>query len=472
MARAVSRKKARSKRKPAPAQRRMAVWRRVEVLLREHILLIGVCALYLLVAGTYSMLTPAWETNDEVDHTAYIQYVAVHGSAPEISVANGHESHQPPLYYFVAAGFQHLLGVNPFIPDPEPKPQPASPGLITGLIFAHDYTPMQQDHAIFVHEIRLLSVLFGLVTVVCTYAICLLVLSSMELALSAALFVTLLPKFDVVSGAITNDSLEIALSAVALFLVFFHFIRFQRGRDRLPWLAPLLGGVLGAAALTKFNGLPLISVAAAGILVTGYSSRTKAIDLAGLAVTFLAVTGWWFVHNYALYHSFLATDASNAYLRKMIRGLIAPVSWTDNRMLDWVPSRLVQNGFYEGGFNQFAAPALINLLLWAIAVICLAEATRKIVRERDWHLQGGLCLLAICCGLLAILLVAKDATQAESRLAYVALTAFALLMVVGLQEFLGRGKLAFKAAVFTWPLILALFNLYVFVRFVWPFRHL
>src|ERR1700731_430963 len=63
---------------------------------------------YVPLALTFSLLTRAYAGDDEAAHTAYIEYVVRHDSIPRIA---GGESQQPPLYYFLAAGWQHLLGI-------------------------------------------------------------------------------------------------------------------------------------------------------------------------------------------------------------------------------------------------------------------------------------------------------------------------------------------------------------------------
>src|SRR5262245_27222355 len=65
-------------------------------------LLTTICALYLAIAASYSLMIPAWESNDETDHVTYIQHILAHAALPRIASAYGHESHQPPLYYALA----------------------------------------------------------------------------------------------------------------------------------------------------------------------------------------------------------------------------------------------------------------------------------------------------------------------------------------------------------------------------------
>ena len=80
----------------------------------NRLALLLISGVYLALALPYSLLTRAWEANDELDHATYIEYIVRHGGLPRISALNGHESHQPPLYYLLAAGWQKLLGIPAF----------------------------------------------------------------------------------------------------------------------------------------------------------------------------------------------------------------------------------------------------------------------------------------------------------------------------------------------------------------------
>ena len=92
----------------------------------NRLALVLLSGVYLALALPYSLLTRAWEANDELDHAAYIEYIVRHGALPQISGLNGHESHQPPLYYLLAAAWQKLLGIPSFTPSAEPNPAVAA----------------------------------------------------------------------------------------------------------------------------------------------------------------------------------------------------------------------------------------------------------------------------------------------------------------------------------------------------------
>ena len=213
---------------------------------------------YLALALPFTLLTRAYEADDENAHITYIEYVYQHDSIPLISVSNGAESHQPPLYYLIAAGWQHLLGIPAFSPDLVPAKNPFAPD---GLVFSHQYTASQHQEAVYVHEMRLLSVLLGLGTVLLTYAAARVIGLREPIAVSAGLFVALLPRELVISGNVTSDALLFPLCALALllFLLSERARKTQRFRHRRLHLLSM-GLVLGAAAITKFTSLPIAAL--------------------------------------------------------------------------------------------------------------------------------------------------------------------------------------------------------------------
>jgi 4-amino-4-deoxy-L-arabinose transferase-like glycosyltransferase len=439
-----------------------------------------VLALYLLIAGAYSVMVPAWEANDEAAHVSYVEYIVRHGDIPLIAAGNGTESHQAPLYYLVESLWQRALQVPAFYPDPQARSaSQTATASSPGLLLSHNYTPDQRTHAVYDHELRVLSLLLGLCTLVCTYGIGWSATRNTDVALVSTAFVALLPKFDVVSAAVTNDAMVIPLCSLALLL----FLRYFRAPDSASHqrhvLAALMGLTLGAAALTKSNSLPLVPILIFGIYIVGAPWSRRSVDVAIAAAAFLATSGWWFVRNYMLYGDILAQHATNTYLQKLIPGLVAPVPWSDTeRFLDFVPNNLMHTVWYDGGWNQFQAPSPFTAALSYLAIVALIDVILGLVRggsfgeARNSRRIGLALALTVLAGLAAVLAVAQDSTQAEGRVAYIGLSAFAVLVITGTVNSVGRSWRVRAALLALWPLLLSLFNLYVFTHFVLPFRHL
>lgn len=444
--------------------------------------LAAICFLYLVIVVSSSLMIPAWEANDEAHHVLYVQRILLHEQVPYIDASNGQEAHQPPLFYAAASLWQRALGIDLF----EPGPDARRPGAFVAvnerlptrtLMLSHDYDRQERRHALYVHALRVVSIAFGLGTVLLTYAGARLASGRDELALAAAGFVAFLPKFDVVSATFTNDSLVIALSSFLLVLV----LTLVRGPP--PWPAAYAafgaGAVAGAAFITKLSAAVLIPVVVLSLLLAPQPLRRTALHLALAAIGFVLVAGWWFTRNEVLYGELLARGISREYLRGQLPGLIDPAPlWDAERFLYFLPDSLFRTAWYTGGWNQFIGPFAVNFALWLIAGVALFAWGRVLVGGSPasvWTIgsREAVCLTASAlAGLAAVVLVARDTLQAEGRIAYVGLSAFAVVVVAGLEQAVGGSRRARTVALATFPALLLAYEVYVLARYVIPFRGL
>jgi len=404
---------------------------------------------YLALALPYSLLTRAWE------------------------------SHQPPLYYLLAAAWQKVLGIPAFTPSAVPNPDVAADSNAGRrfLELLHNYTPAQHQDAVYLHELRLLSVLLGLATVLLSYGCARLVFARAEAALSVGLLVALLPKQLVVDSVVTNDTLVITLCALALFI----FLLSEKARresqePRRRWLMVGLGITLGLAAITKLNSLPLAGLLLCLTAVPALRRWRLLADSALAVAGALAASLWWFIRNKALYGQFLASRATLSYLKAWLPPLVVPVSWTNTgRFLHFVPSQLFRSVWYDGGWNQFDLPKWMNVLLWILAALSMISAA-VMLRAKRWRgalrpSVSGLALWgiagALLAGIAAVVIIAQTTTQAEGRVGFVGLVGFAVLLVLGTAPGTTQNRLA-RAAVFAWPTALVAVNIYVFSNYLVP----
>jgi 4-amino-4-deoxy-L-arabinose transferase-like glycosyltransferase len=454
---------------------------------RRRLALAAIALSYLGLAVAYSLMTPAGEANDELDHVQYVEYIVQHGDLPMISVTNGDESHQPPLYYLLGAGWQEIWAVPPFSLRLRPG-TPFAPKDMVHLAYRHTYSPAQREDVDRLHLLRVLSVLSGLGTVLLTYAAARLSVGDTQMSLAAAAFVAVLPKADVISGTVTNDALVVMLGAAGLvaFLAWLRASRRGAARTRRTWLAAGLGAVLGLAAITKFNSLPLAGLLLAVLAVVAVRRRDL-LSVAAAVVAFAGVSGWWFVRNWRLYGSPLAQGAANAYLNRLLYHLVAPVPWSSyGRFVRFLPRHLLGTAWYDGGWNQFVLPGWMNDALAVVAVVAVVAGALWVLGPRARSsLPGGrwagvALVAAALAGLVALVIVAKDTTQAEGRVTYVGLAAFATLCVTGTARLGaalpasagGRLKWAPVLACWTFPALLAAVNGYVVVEVLYRFRGL
>ena len=451
---------------------------------------------YLALALTFTLLTRAYEADDEGAHADYVEYVVRHHSIPHIDVANGGESHQPPLYYLLEAGWQEVLGIPAFVPQLAFVKGPIGPN---HLVLSHNYTTAQHQDAVHLHELRLLSVLFGLGTVLLTYAGARVIGLSQTVALSGGLFVALLPRELVLSTDLTNDALIIPLCALALVLFLLAErarSEGRRGRRRLHLL--WMGLALGAGAITKFSGLPVAGILLALAFVpsvtwsrsTGQVSATEPtgspsesnrhlgvaprflVDGLIAVIGFLAVSGWWFIRNRILYGQFLAGRKSEGYLKAFLGGA-HPVGWSTHLLFHEVPQVFLQTTWY--GQPNLSVPTWVNGILAAMGLLCLAAGAWVLLvpREPEWRRVPRLSAVAlvgcILGGLIAVIINIKTTSIGDARVAFVGIAAFAMALVIGGTRSFERisPRLA-PIGMWSWPAVLLALDVYVIVRFLVP----
>jgi hypothetical protein len=458
---------------------------------------------YLSFALTTSLLTKAWEGNDEPDHVDYAEFIFQHGSIPRIAPSNGNESQQPPLYYALTAGWQSLLriprlslGFDRGLFTSQYGSGPSIPTLSRAVefgetknirfVYTHNYTSRQHQVAVWLHELRLLSVIFGLGTVLLAYACARIVRLGEAMALSVGLFVALLPKEIAVTSVVTNDPLVIMLCAAALAC----YLLAERARieDRFHnrRLAVIgMGVTLGAAAITKFNSLPIAVIL---LLLVAWpvfrglfpqnqsdndhlpkSLRPLVVDLVVSGAAFIAVSGWWFVWNEVHYKSPLATLAAQRNVGRMSGGIYHPSHSYIHSLLNIVPHQLFPSLWYDAAWNLVQMPVWINAVFLALAVLSLTAGAWALLRGRALgRLQGAGLLGCVVAALIACVQVAQSTSHVEGRIAFVGLCAFALIATLGMKAGVGHFSGRAWMGLAVWPAAFLALDVYVLVHFTVP----
>ncbi len=285
----------------------------------------AILILFVLLAGTYSVITPIFEASDELWHYPMVQWLSKGNPLPVQDAKNvgpwKQEASQPPLYYYLTGWATFWIDTSDLAEVRVENPH-VDNGVITPdgnrNLVVHD--PERESFpwrgtVLAVHLVRLLSVLMGAATVWLTYRIALELFPDREfLALGAAAINAFTPMFIFISGAVNNDNLTMTLCALAL-LMMVKQLRDQglgigdqaTGRKEF-WLAigrwlPL-GIVLGLAALTKTSALALLPITALAISVVAWRKESWAEFFAGAiatAIPVLFIAGWWYLRNIQLY---------------------------------------------------------------------------------------------------------------------------------------------------------------------------
>jgi 4-amino-4-deoxy-L-arabinose transferase-like glycosyltransferase len=221
---------------------------------------------------------------DELQHSNYVRNLMRTGQFPVLNpkdpdLYQNYQSHQPPLYYVLAAAWSKLTIANPDLGS-------------------------QQDG----FKLRFLNIIFGALTVLGTYRLARAVKASESTALLAAMIPALLPMNLALSGAMSNDPLLFALIAWCLVMI-------AKGvTDGWDTKTAITAGVLaGLAALTKTTAISLFAAlffaAAAGYVFKREGKRAGpwiAIEVG------LAIAAPWWIRNLGVYGDPFAMNAFTA----------------------------------------------------------------------------------------------------------------------------------------------------------------
>ncbi len=397
-----------------------------------------IAAAFFILAMTYSLVTPLFESPDELWHYPFVWHLARTAQLPVQDPANPQlwqqEGSQPPLYYALAA-----LLTAPVPADNLPQLIRPNPHADIGRVTADGnanivvHTPAEafpwRGAALAAHLARLFSVLLATGTVLAVYAIGrALWPQNCRFALLGMAFVAFNPMFIFLAGSVNNDNLITLLAA----LVLWRLVLLVSGQvDAAPGQFAVLGLLTGAAALAKVSGLGLLALT--GLTLLGWGIRQRSWRLAvgynalvgGIA---LLLAGWWYARNWQLYG-----DPTGTQIMVQLMGA-RPVPPSVGQLLSEIPG-LLRSFWGLFGYFSVAMPAavywLLNGLLLAGGAGWLVIAGRR--RPFPPHLRPTWPILL---GWLAILLAGfvqwtlrTPATQ--GRLLFPALAAIAPLWAAG-----------------------------------------
>ena len=283
----------------------------------QQIAVVAVLLLFAILATTYSIVTPLFEGYDEHWHYAYIQHIASGRGLPRQPPEQYHhlarqEASQPPLYYLLTSAVVRWLPHDDITDYLRENPQfGAIPwGYQDNQNIVIHTTAERFPYrgtVLAVHLVRLVSVLLGVGTVYCTYALAReLFPREGAIALGAMTITALTPSFLFTSALANNDILIAFLASVTLV----HLVRIWKGRISNISVVQL-GILLGCAALAKLSGLFLWLFA--GVILAALAWRKRdprllmkmAIPAFALAT---ALSSWWYIRNWVLYRDLTALN--------------------------------------------------------------------------------------------------------------------------------------------------------------------
>jgi 4-amino-4-deoxy-L-arabinose transferase-like glycosyltransferase len=413
---------------------------------------------FLLAALAFGALIPVFEQPDEHTHYFFAQHVAQTGELPVQAAeqdARGpweQEGSQPPLYYLLAAPLLRLAGDDLaadglWYNDQNTMGMPALAGNENR--FIHD--PAREGwpwrgYILAAHLGRLLSSLFGLITVLSVYLVARRVLGGRAwLGIAAAALTAFNPQFLAVSSTFGNDALIIALSSAALALLLVVWDQLEAGAEPadLARTVPMLAVIVGLAPLAKISGLTLLAFTVGTLAWLSWRRRSWTILAATLGPVLLAaalLAGWWYLRNLRLYGDLLGFSRMHPggtlregftwliWLRREAFGELKGVWLSSWGLFGWFT--ILLPAWVYAAITTLCAGSLAALALWG-----------RRLRGLDRHRLAWLTLWAalVTASLLRWLSITKGG---QGRLLFPALAAGAVLLVAGLAAALGRRRAA------------------------------
>jgi len=411
---------------------------------------------HVLVAILYSVWVPLGEAPDEVDHYAYVRHLLLERRLPEGPDMT--QGKHPPLYYGLAAlvgwgiepGFEFIRSN----PDFSLQSPDASPNLL--IHTALERYPYQ-DGPLVMHRARLLSVLLSTVTVWATWRLARLARRDRpDMALGAAGVLAFVPGFVFISGAVNNDNLATALSALAL-LVSAQLVRHGLTTRRVVVLGVLLGlGLL--AKVSTMSVWPAAFVAVTVALPGPFDGswrrarapmwrallRSAARAMLWTCLTFglaLVVAAPWLVRNWILYGDPLGWSMAQATVDLR------------ERALTWGDAIWLLRGWFTTFWGRFGGAVHIRLpapVYWLLGVLSALSSLGLIVPRRAIARCGRgavgtvdradrvilvLMVLTLASSVLFVVFYSTTALGTDqARLLYPALAPVAFLFYVGLSR--------------------------------------
>jgi hypothetical protein len=403
-----------------------------------------IAVIFFLLSGSYSVVTPLFESPDEVWHYPFVWHLARSWELPVQDPANPQlwqqEGGQAPLYYALAALLTSPINTDDLPALIYPNPQ-ADIGLVRadGNVNVVVHTGREawpwQGAVLAVHLARLMSVLLGAGTLLAIYGLGrTLWLEQPNLALLAMVFVAFNPMFLFISGSVNNDNLIIFLANFTLWWLVMMVVNQQQSSTPSGWWKFVgLGILVGLAALAKASGLILLGLVGLTLLWWGWRCRSWRIALAGNGIVALlaaAIAGWWYWRNLNLYGDLTGTQTIVAMMGSR------PFSPTPGQLLAELPG-LIRS--FWGLFGYFSVPMPAPLywfynLLAATGLIglmtILLPGQRQALPLRlrlTWPILVGWLLLTI----IALIQWTLRTPASQGRFLFPALGSLAILWGIG-----------------------------------------
>ncbi len=446
---------------------------------RQSIALIAI--MYLAFSLLYLFTVPLWEPPDEARHFFYCRYMAKNwrllplAQVPE--VRGWHPNlRDPPAYnspFYYAIGALFIDAKEDYVGR---KIREAPPELrrYRWFSFEHEGTAFPFGGIVrSVYLLRLLSVLFGLGVVVCTYKLGKMLFQDGHVyAFGMAAMVAMTPQFCANAAVSTEAMLNLACALSLLFMARLVVktsdiseevdcadpsrdkpaLSLPKGKGAVGGVsasarAPvrgrdlvMLGVIVGIALLCKLTALFLLpgAVVAAACLSHDKSRENASAAFRRIGLLLLvvaAVAGWWYVRNAVYYSDPTAAKYLECLTSYRVRGARTFMQWL------WACAFYFVS--YWGAVGQLAV-LLSKPLAFAYGVLCLSAlaglAFSAVRKSTSGVLKGGRQIVAafgVSLATMLVMLVMHTFRIAEPQGRYIHAAAplLSLLFTLGLLNF-------------------------------------
>lgn len=413
----------------------------------------AVLAIFVLLAVYYSVVIPAWEAVDELDHYHYAQFVLTRGALPQVSTHGEHleiiAAHHPPLYYAVLAALiapidhsnpKETVETNLDFRWGDPNRGGYNRFFHRGASEEFPYAgPVRA-----LHVGRLISVVGGAAVLFATWRIARTLVGPNAHAVAglAMAMVGFIPGFLVSAATVHHDSWVAALGALAIWRALIYVRRPTAGN--IAFTALLLGlGALTKASMLGFAVLLPLAVALTRARRTPSPAAAFITHMAVGALVYFAVVGWWLVRNQILYGDPIgwAVFANNPLFPGQPRS-ITLVNIFAELVDEWAPASAFWRSLVFGaGQMVFGQDLLLGLFFGAVAIALLGLTAASIRRPGEVKARAPeilICLAAL--GLMAggIVRFSLSFYGPNGRYFFAALPICAIGVVLGWRELLPR----------------------------------
>jgi len=439
------------------------------------------CWQWLIVAGhvalalLYGALNPPWEAHDETGHFAYVNHLVAKRALPD---AMGGEkvlfdqSHQPPLYYLIVAGFTFWIdrsdGLQPefnhFALEGSNRRgfrimlrQPAEAFPWQGTILA-------------LHAARAVSaMLTGLAVALIAASANVIFGRGSPTALFATAIAGFNPQVVFIGAMVNNDAMVTAMGA----LVAYALLRIACANAGGVKPALVLGMALGLAFLSKHNALALLGCAGFGLAFVawraGWSAQRWLTQTMLTFSAFAALALPYLAYNLARYGRLLVDRNPNNPLLVAPTSVIGEGVWVSLRDA-WLPALFVNafrtfwGKFGWGNLAMAEWTYLAFALFVALGLVGSVLGYRHLAREGRTALA---LLLVLAIGVMGLplyrALFYQDPALMPGRYLMPALTGYAGLLGFGWGSLIGQVR--FRAIL---PVALGAFALIVPFAYIQP----